>query len=528
MKYRHFIAAVMAFVCVSFTLRSELNIVPQPRIATEQTGHTSLSATPRVYIDPELGISYEYVASRFAEKGLKAIPVTAKSKAAISLTLNPSATGHKEGYTLRSAKGKMTAEASDRNGALYALETISQLISENKGKYAVPACTITDWPELGWRDYMLDESRHFHGKDFVKSMLDEMARLKMNTFHWHLVDDPGWRIEIDAYPRLTSVSSWGDYSKWDRTEEEWRETYPEKERGYYTKSDIREIVAYAAERGIRVIPEIEIPGHCHAALTAYPELGATCDDGSSAGWDIFDVTKPEYDRFIKAVLDEVTELFPSRIVHIGGDEANYTRWQKNTTINEFMKQHGLKSYSDLQLLAVNRAAEYLASKGVAIIGWNEITGDNVHDDKNFTEPSVQLKPGTIVQFWDGSPEFARKAIEKGYDLVNSDRFYTYLDYSYETTPLEKAYSFNPVFEGLTPEQRAHVIGTGCQMWGEFTPTVARVYYQTFPRIAACAESGWTPAENKDLDSFRRRIAPTEQQWKQKGYITDQPTYSSVK
>lgn len=526
MRLKHLFPIVCASaLLVSFTAQAELNIVPQPREVTEYNSSFRLSAAPKIYVDTTLNMTSDYVSGRLADKNVRPVFVDSSNKAQISLTLAPDEVTEQEGYKLTSRKGKITAEAADRNGAVYALETIAQLITDKKGRLSVAECEITDSPEYGWRDYMLDEARHFHGTKFVESMLDEMTRLKMNTFHWHLADDQGWRIQIDGYPRLTSEGSWTDFSKWNRTPEEWKKTYPGKERGYYTKDEIRHIIDYAAERGIRIIPEIEIPGHCHTAVRVHPELAATNDDGSYAGWDIFDVTKPEYGRFITTVLDEITELFPSEIIHIGGDEADYTRWSKNALINEFMDEKGLKSYSDLQLYAINRAAEYLAGKGRRIIGWNEITGDNVHDSKDYVEPTVHLKPGAVVQFWDGSPEFAKKAIAKGYEVVNSDRFFTYLDYPYEQTPLEKSYSFNPMFEGLSPEQKKHVLGSGCQMWGEWTPTDERVCYQTFPRIAACAESGWTPYEKKNIDSFRRRIAPTERIWQSKGYITSQPTYS---
>lgn len=525
MKHRFALILFIAAL-VGFAASAQINVVPCPRNVEDMHTSFKINKNPKFYIDPAFGISQEYITSRLTDKGISPVFVNSPQKSTISIVSDANAIGHDEGYSLNVEKGKINATADDRNGALYALETISQLITNKKGKLTINACRIVDWPELQWRDYMLDEARHFHGAPLVKNMLDEMVRLKMNTFHWHLADDQGWRVQIDAYPLLTAKGSWGDFSKWNRTEAEWKKQNPGKERAYYTKDEIKDIVNYAAERGIKVVPEIEVPGHCHTAVNVYPELAATCDDGSYAGWDIYDVTKPEFNKFIRAVFDEIVELFPSKIVHIGGDEANYTRWKKNSLINEFMKEKGLNSYTDLQLYAINDIAEYLSSKGISIIGWNEITGDNVHDAKDFQEPTVHLKPGTLVQFWDGSPQFAKNAIGKGYDIVNSDRFYTYLDYPYEVTPLEKVYSFNPYFDGLTPEQRKHVIGTGCQMWNELTPTDARVYYQTFPRIAACAENGWTPQGNKNLTSFSKRIAPLEKRWATKGYIQDQPTYST--
>ena len=281
---------------------------------------------------------------------------------------------------------------------------------------------------------------------------------------------------------------------------------------------------YCAERGIRVIPEIEVPGHCYAATHVYPELLAKGDNYTDPA--IYDVVAPEFKKFIETTLTQVVKLFPSKIVHIGGDEANYSRWSKNERIKKFMKDHGLETYPDMQLYTINSLQKFLDKKGVKLIGWNEITGDNVHGEANHGENSaLTLEKGTLVQFWDGSTDLAKKAIKKGFTLVNSNRLYTYLDYGYPTISLDHAYSFNPYFDDLTPEQNAKILGLGCQMWGEWTPTDARVYFQTFPRLAAYAECGWTKVENKNYADFVRRMSPIEKIWQGKGYFTGQPSYS---
>jgi len=369
---------------------------------------------------------------------------------------------------------------------------------------------------------MLDESRHFHGMRVVKDFLDEMARLKMNTFHWHLVDDPGWRIEIKKYPELTSIGSKRDFDNGGSTPEKWDSINPGRKM-YYTQNEIKEIVRYADERCIKIIPEIEVPGHASASIYTYPWLGSMSSKEGKGIWgDLYNVTDPKVQEFLHNVLDEVLALFPSKIVHIGGDEADYTRWRNNPQIGEFMKEKNIPTCSDLQVWAINNLSKYLASKGCTMIGWNEITGDNIRGDANVEGSKAEkLAPGTLVQFWDGDISLVNKAIEKGYSVVNSDHNFTYLDYPYGSISLEKAYSFNPIPKGLSKENESKILGSGCQMWGEFTPNTDRLYFQTFPRIAAYAECGWTPAENRDYQDFRERFRKIESIWKERGYLKTQ-------
>src|SRR5690606_6144066 len=224
--------------------------------------------------------------------------------------------------------------------------------------------------------------------------------------------------------------------------------------------------------GIRVIPEIEVPGHVSASVYAYPWLGASSKrTGKFVAGDLYDVTDPKVIQFLHDVLDEIVSLFPGGVIHIGGDEANYAHGEQSEPINDFMKQKEIPTYADLQVWAINRLSTYIASKGYQMIGWNEITGDNVRGEAHIeASQSEKLAPGTIVQFWDGEVTLINKAIAKGYDVVNSNRFFTYLDYPYETTSLEKAYSFNPIPDGIAPQDQKKILGLGCQLWGEFTPT----------------------------------------------------------
>lgn len=505
---------------------TSLPIVPKPAQENISDKQVSLQRKWNVYIPAQFDIYGEYLSSLFKEFGIETVN-SRKDKAQIVVYVNKKLSENPESYHLEiTDKGKITISASSENGVLYAFQTLNQIVQADNNTVILPVCRISDEPAFPWRAFMLDESRHFHGMETVKRLLDEMARLKMNTFHWHLVDDPGWRIEIKKYPELTKIGSKRDFSHRDLTPEKWDETFPDKKM-FYTQSEIREIVQYAADRGIKIIPEIEVPGHASASIAAYPWLGTSSRKEGKGIWgDLYNVTDPKVEAFLHDVLDEVIELFPSKIVHIGGDEADYGHWQNDPQVVSFMEENSIPTFADLQVWSINRFSRYLASKGVKMMGWNEITGDNIRNEAHIQESqSEKLAKGTIVHFWDGDISLVNKAIEKEYDVVNSNRHFTYLDYPYEVIPLEKTYSFDPIPEGLEKPDESKILGTGCQMWGEFTPNLTRLYYQTFPRLAAYAESGWTKAADKDYGDFCRRVKNTERRWRKLGYFNQQPSFS---
>lgn len=507
--------------------REILPIVPKPQQEIITGEEISFDKNWDVYVDPKAKMASTFITSVLKECGAHTHFTDNKRNAAIIFDIDKKLSTSPEAYHLSvSGNRKITATASSDNGLLYALQTLRQIITNQENRITIPSCQIMDEPAFPWRAFMLDESRHFQGMETVKKLLDEMSYLKMNTFHWHLVDDPGWRIEIKKYPELTAVGSKRDFSHRDLTLSEWNDQFPDK-KTYYTQDEIREIVQYAGERGIKVVPEIEVPGHASASIAAYPWLGASSKEHGRGIWgDLYNVTDPKVERFIRDVLDEVIKLFPSKIIHIGGDEANYNHWQNNPQIVQFMKEQGIPTFADLQVWSINRFSKYLESKGVRMMGWNEITGDNIRGEAHLeASQSEKLAEGTLVHFWDGDISLINKAIDEGYDVVNSNRHYTYLDYPYEVTPLEKAYSFQPIPEGLAREKESKIVGLGCQMWGEYTPNLTRLYYQTFPRIAAYAECGWTPADKKEYDQFRYRVKNTERRWRKLGYFNQQPSYS---
>lgn len=366
---------------------------------------------------------------------------------------------------------------------------------------------------------MLDEARYFHGEKFVKQMLDQMALLKMNTFHWHLIDDAGWRIEIKKYPLLTEVGAF-------RTDSEigtWKsgKTSGQPHGGFYTQDQIKDIVAYAAERNITIVPEFEMPGHSSAAIAAYTWLGTAGEDIDvpikfGRLYDNYDVTKPEVNQFIKDVLTEIFELFPSEVIHIGGDEVGYEVWEESKSVQKYMNENNIKTPADLQIDFTNNISKFIEENGRRMMGWNEILGKNIHQDfeekQGDKEAEIELAKNVIVHFWKGDLELLSDAAQKGYGIVNSLHSRTYLDYNYKSITLEKAYNFNPIPEGLDAQYHDNIYGLGCQMWSEWTPTNADVERQTFPRIAAYAEVGWTPLENKDYDSFKIALKKMEKHW----------------
>ena len=430
-----------------------------------------------------------------------------------------------EGYQLNVTPKQIVVKASDAAGYFYGVQSIQQLLSKevstetNKEKWLVPSVVIEDAPRFKWRAYMLDESRYFHGEEFVKQMLDQMALLKMNVFHWHLIDDAGWRIEIKKYPLLTEV---GAYRK-DSEIVWWKsgKTSGEPHGGFYTQEQIKSIVAYAAERNIAVVPEFEMPGHSSAAIAAYTWLGTAgvdIDVPIKFGrlYDNYDVTKPEVVQFIKDVLLEMFEIFPSEVIHIGGDEVGYKVWEESKSVQKYMKENGIKTPADLQINFTNNISQFMAQHGRRMMGWNEIMGVNIHEGfeekKNDKAAEIELAKNVVVHFWKGNLELATEAAEKGYDIVNSLNGSTYLDYNYKKISLEKAYSFNPIPEGLEAQYHKNIYGSGCQMWSEWTPTNPDVERQTFPRIAAYAEVGWTQLENKDYESFKIALKKLEKHW----------------
>ena len=424
-----------------------------------------------------------------------------------------------EGYQLIAKNNKISILSNTKAGTFYGIQTLIQLTKLG----VVQELEIIDKPQFKWRAYMLDEGRYFQGKEVVKSILNEMAHLKMNVFHWHLTDDAGWRIEIKKYPLLTQIGSKRDSTQINYQGKKWGSEVFDgvPHEGFYTQDDIKEIVAYAENLNITIVPEIAMPGHASAAIASYPFLGSSTQpikvpERFGVGEVIFNPASPKTITFIQDVLKEVSDLFPGDIIHIGGDEVRYDQWKTNEDVKFLMKKNQLENYGDVQLHFTNNISDYINSVlGKRMMGWNEIMGNNLHNwGNNDDNATTKLSKNAIIHFWKGGLENLKIAIDAGHDLVNSDHNYTYLDYTYEQIDLNKAYSFNPIPEGFTKEEAEQILGLGTQMWGEWTPTKKEVYSQTFPRIAAYAETGWTLTNNKNYKRFKSSLTALFKKWEE--------------
>ncbi|MDX2360918.1 MAG: family 20 glycosylhydrolase [Crocinitomicaceae bacterium] len=382
----------------------------------------------------------------------------------------------------------------DVKGAFYATNSILQLISAKSQNNTLPKCRIEDKPKFEWRGLHLDVSRHFFPVDDIKKFLRTMAQYKFNVFHWHLTDDQGWRIEIKKYPKLTEIGGYRDSTVIGHYSDSPRKYDTEEYGGFYSQEDVKEIVAYADSLFITVVPEIELPGHSRAALAAYPEFSCTGEEQPVPGlWGIFDdiyCSKKESIEFMKDILAEVLELFPSEYIHIGGDEAPKTRWKKCENCQRVIEENGLHDEHELQSYFIGQMDEFLTSKGRKLIGWDEILEGG-------------LSPNAAVMSWRGEAG-GIEAAKQGHYVVMSPTTYCYFDY-YQSggneplaiggyLPLEKVYKYNPIPEELAPAEHKYVLGGQANLWTEYMPDMDHVEYMAFPRALALIQSLW--CENK--------------------------------
>ncbi|MFI5452189.1 beta-N-acetylhexosaminidase [Pedobacter sp. UC225_61] len=433
-----------------------------------------------------------------------------------------------EGYQIVVAGDSVVISSAGSAGIFYGIQSLRQLIKKNSdGGLTVPQVTIKDRPRFAKRIFMLDEGRHFKGMQVVKSVLDEMAVLKMNTFHWHLTEDQGWRIQIKKYPLLTSVGGFRDSTESSGWGAKVKTFKRERHGGFYKQEEIREIVAYAAARHIEIIPEIDMPGHSTAAIAAYPWLSASGQQiPVAANWGVlpnaYNVADPKVMGFLKDVLSEVMDLFPSKIIHIGGDEVDYSSWKNSAMVTGFMSDKKLSSPAELQMWFTGEIAGFLSARGRTQMGWNDIMGkkllDHFNTDSADYKVGLKLAPEAIVHFWLGDKTMMVDAIRGGHQVVNAFHKNTYFNYGYDQISLAQAYGFEPVPAGLSSAESSLVLGVSCQLWSEYVSDVETMNYQLFPRLAANAEVGWTAAGNKDYSSFTSRLNYFLSRWKDKGII----------
>jgi hexosaminidase len=384
--------------------------------------------------------------------------------------------------------------------------------------WTAPCVQIEDWPRFQWRGLMLDVSRHFYSKPEVEAVLDEMSLYKLNRFHWHLVDDQGWRIQIKKYPKLTEVGAWRDKVDFVKPSHEtfaqpdWAKPTPDKFApngrygGFYTQKDIRDVVAYAAARHILIVPEIEMPGHASAALNAYPQFsvgGATPPGGIPRKIPgIYDPSNEGTYVFLDNILAEVFELFPGPYIHVGGDEVRKDYWKRSPACQALMKKEGLANEDELQSYFEKRMETFIDAHHKTLIGWSEILKGG-------------LGTNAVVMDWIGG---GKEAAEAGHDAVMTTESYYYLDHYQSTnypaepraiggyTPLKSIYTYNPIPSDLTPQFQSYILGVQANLWTEYVRSLAHAQYMIFPRECALAETGWSAWDAHNWDDFQRRIA----------------------
>lgn len=483
-------------------------IIPKPNLMTQHFGGLQLSEEQTIWIsDPSLQFEADYLISHLEKQtGLRLR--LSDDNPVIRLNLTSDDGGeNEEVYYMKTDKKGIEIKSVSRTGIFYGIQSLRQLAGTDGW---VPAVEIQDQPRFAWRGLMLDVSRHFFPKEYILEVLDYLALHKLNTFHWHLTDDQGWRIEIKKFPRLTEISAW----RVDREHEHWNSWTPaepgEKATygGFYTQDEIREIVQYARDRHITIVPEIEMPGHTTAVLAAYPEL--SCTGGpfqvpSGGLWpitDIFCAGKEETFSFLEDVLTEVMELFPSAYIHIGGDEANKKEWETCPLCQARIREEGLADEHELQSYFITRIESFLNQNGRQLIGWDEILEGG-------------LAPNAAVMSWRGMGGGV-EAARSGHPVVMSPTSHCYFDY-YQGKPeleplaiggylpLEKVYSFDPVPDELSAEEAEYILGAQANLWTEYVYTPDDADYMLFPRLSALAEVVWSDTRHKDFDDFAKRL-----------------------
>ena len=496
--------------------RKGIDVIPMPRSVEYHSGNFTISPETKFYTN--LSAESRQALTDYLEgTSLGSVPFaeSATGNNGIELNLCDSSivTGN-EAYRIEIDKKGIRLSASTETGIFYGLQTLLQLLNNSDNK-TLPALTINDSPRFPYRGLHLDVSRHFFDKEFVKKQLDAMAYFKMNRLHWHLTDGAGWRIEIKKYPRLTSFAAWRPFDKlndwWVGGRTFCEQDDPRAVGGYYTQDDIREVVAYAAERHITIIPEIEMPGHSEEVLATYPEL--SCSGKPYVNADFCIGTEKTFE-FLENVLLEVIDLFPSEYIHIGGDEASKSSWKTCPRCQKRMADEHLNSVDELQSYMIHRIEKFLNDHGRKIIGWDEIIAGG-------------LSPTATVMSWRGE-EGGIKAVKAGNQAIMTPGKYCYLD-AFQDAPntqpmaiggyltLEKVYSFEPVPDSLSTKEAELILGVQGNVWTEHIPTPEHYEYMIYPRILALAEIGWSPSEVKKWDNFHTRALQAVNMLREQGY-----------
>ena len=476
-----------------------MGIIPAPVVIKPGTGKFKLGTTAFIKADRGAASEVKWLSGWLQQNGYK-ISMGDAASSFIELTTSGTEGLPEEGYRLTIGSGKIVI-AGKGAGLFYGIQTLLQLLADKKD---IPCAYIEDYPRLAYRGMLLDVGRHFFTVDAVKAFLDRMAAYKLNRFQWHLTDNEGWRIEIKKYPKLTQI---GAYRM--QGEVAWNRDWPDSVTygGYYTQDQIREVVRYAADRHIVVVPEIEMPSHSGAALRAYPSLKCPLDTSAKMDWafDILYCPTEETFHFLEDVLTEVVALFPGKYIHIGGDEAEKTPWVRSAFCQDLIRKKGLKDEKGLQSYFIQRIEQFLLTKGRNIIGWDEILEGG-------------LAPNATVMSWRGEEGGIAAAQQHHKVIMSPSTNGMYLDYAQSRndkepvniggyTPLQQTYDYDPMPASLTKEQQQYIEGVQGNVWTEFIGTPAKIEYMTLPRMYALSEVGWSPLSRKDFTDFSRVRVP---------------------
>ena len=515
---------------------NDLALIPWPQQVVPQAGSFTLNAQTRICADWSSRQTAEFLAQRLRPSTGDPLKVhwqlsSVPQKNAILLTTkNANASLGPEGYELFVTTNSIVIRAPAQAGLFYGSQTLLQLLppeifSTNIAlnvNWQAPGVYIGDWPRFPWRGLMLDVSRHFYNKAEVEAILDEMALYKLNTFHWHLVDDQGWRIQIKKYPKLTEIGAWRKNCHIEPPDLQmigpaWTSPAPDKfgpdgrYGGFYTQKDIREIVAYATARHITVVPEIEMPGHSEAALAAYPQFSCfggpyATDSNLSIHDGIYDPSNAQTFQFLDNVLAKVFQLFPGQYIHIGGDEVRKDYWSKSATCVALMQREGLHSQDELQSYFIKHMEKFINSRGKTLIGWSEILKGG-------------LATNAVVMDWIGG---GQQAAQAGHDAVMTPIEYCYFDHFHSPgavdnyVPLEKVYSFEPIPAGLPPSLQPHILGAEAVLWTEYIASLPHAQYMIFPRACALSEVMWSARDSRDWNTFQQRLKTDELRLTERG------------
>ncbi len=516
-SYSLFAAALLAAtVCVAQQPTPNLTIIPAPLEMQVQSGQFVIDTSTRITYDSESDRKVAEFFRTYVKEALQVtIPVqsgTAGKSAIYFSSKNTDDISHPEGYTVDVAADHIHLHGKDA-GLFYAMQSLVQLLpKKNEGQLAIPAVSISDEPRYQYRGLHLDVCRHMFPVSFIKKYIDFIAAYKLNNFHWHLTEDQGWRIEIKKHPKLTEVGAYrdqtliGNYRRpgdFDGT----------RYGGFYTQDEVKEILAYAAERHVNVVPEIELPGHALAALASYPQLGCGDHPGpykTAETWGVFDdvfcAGKEETFAFLEDVIDEVIALFPSEYIHIGGDECPKTRWKECPHCQKRIKDEGLKDEHELQSYFIQRMEKYINTKGRRIIGWDEILEGG-------------LAPNATVMSWRGE-DGGIAAAKQGHDVIMTANSYgLYFDHKQGPDPnreplniggyssLEKVYTADPTPKALSEAEQKHILGVQANMWTEYIETGKKVEFMLLPRLYALSEIAWTTPSRKNWKDFSEVRVP---------------------